>query len=81
MIGIKVQNSVWEKALLDLLKENAEIWEKTKSYQAVIVQIPSHQIKDFQRKEKAPLIFLGKKNQKNFFLPIPFTFVCVNVPS
>ena len=66
MIGIKIQNSFWEKALLKLLAEQAEVWQPQKKYQAVLVGLPASELKAFAGIEKAPLIELGKD------LPIPF---------
>ena len=66
MIGIKVQNSVWEKALLALLKEKAEIWQQQHVYQVVLTDEPFCQNKANQ--EETPFIFLGKT------LPVPLTF-------
>ena len=62
MIGIKIQNPVWQKALLHLLEKNAELWQKGHKYQAVLVQLSDKEIKDFQQKENAPLIGLGHSN-------------------
>lgn len=36
MIGIKIKNSDWEKALLVMLKEQAEIWRAHQNYRAVL---------------------------------------------
>ena len=52
MIGLKLKNSVWEKALSDLLKNKAEIYQQGKNYAAILT--------DFPPKEKKPVfICLG----------------------
>ena len=70
MIGIKIKNSFWEKALLDLLDKKAEVWNSQKKYLAVITDLKGAELKNFQNQENAPLIGLGtKKLQWNLSLP------------
>ena len=73
MIGIKVENNFWEKALLDLLKNRSEVWDFDKHYQVVITDLSGQKLKSFQQKEKASLILLGKvTNSSQNQLQIPF---------
>ena len=59
MIGIKVQNLVWEKALLELLNSQAEKYQKNHTYDAVI---SDSNLNDF------PTLILGKD------ISLPFCF-------
>ncbi len=53
MIGIKVQNLIWQKALLDLLKGNAEKFVPTHTYAALLTD---NQMDTFN----VPILILGK---------------------
>lgn len=58
MIGIKVQNLIWEKALLDLLAPDAEKYQENHSYGVVVSD----------KKLTDKCIILGKD------VPVPFRF-------
>ena len=62
MIGIKIKNSFWEKALLSLLKGRAEIWNPKTQYQILI--------SDTSKGENL-LIFYGM-DKKAASLSLPF---------
>ncbi len=67
MIGIKIKNSCWEKALLSLLKERAEVWQSGKDYQEVI--------SDKVGKTKSSHVLVLNHKQEKFSLSLPFKMV------
>jgi DNA-binding response OmpR family regulator len=53
MIGIKVQNLIWQEALLDLFSNQAEVFNQNHTYRAILTD-------DVQENTNTPTLFLGK---------------------
>ena len=69
MIGLKLKNSVWEKALSSLLEGRAEIWQENKSYSVILTDLKNKELKIFQKKARSPLIGLNNNLKNTISLP------------
>ena len=58
MIGLKLQNFIWEKTLLALLGEQAEKWQENHPYALILTDCKKEELKNVQL--QCPLIGLGK---------------------
>ena len=58
MIGIKIKNCYWEEALLNLLKDKAEIYQKNQNYSAILTDASDPN----SRQSSIILEFLGEKH-------------------
>ena len=70
MIGLKIQNLCWERALLCLLGERAEVWQAGHHYALVLTDLSKGALKKFEMQEKTQLIGLGKTDL-SICLPLP----------
>ena len=70
MIGIKVKNSLWEKALLGLLEKRAEIFQPLGNYQAVLTDLP-FDAPDLKGIKRNSLIGIGNDSFQ-YSLKVPF---------
>lgn len=69
MIGIKVKNSCWEKALLSLLGDRAEVWQSGKNYQNII----SDELNQKALKDTSNLFLYSKQDKIPLQLPLKTT--------
>ena len=69
MIGLKLKNSVWEKALLSLLGEKAEIWQENHPYSIILTDFKKEELVDFQNKVLVPLVGLNNDLKNKITLP------------
>ena len=68
MIGLKLQNFIWEKALLSVLGNRAEKWQENQSYTLILTDLSKSESANFH--PQAPLIGLGKTGLA-LFVPLP----------
>ena len=73
MFGIKIKNSEWEKVLLTLLKDKAEIWRSDVIYQAILTDLSPKEATLFQKQSKSPLLLLGHTHPHFPCLNLPFS--------
>ena len=73
MFGIKIKNSEWEKVLLILLKDKAEIWRPDVVYQAILTDLSPKEAILFQKQTNSPLLLLGHTYPHFPCLNLPFS--------